>query len=345
MLSQNKTLKTTEEVALQTVLLCQIVVGTVGNILLFLHNFSPILTDSQLRPIQVILTNLAVANAFILLPMPFLYNMIGFVPRKPATDLTCKLAYFFHAVARGINMCSTCALSTYQFVTLVSGNWARVVFREISPKVLSYSCYSCWLFSVLNSAYIPIKVSGPQKSHNDTDSKNMWVCSTSGFSVGIRFLQFSHDIMFIGIMVWTSVSMVIQLNRHHQKMHYIHNPNQNDRGHAETRAAHTILMLVVTFVWIYILDCICNLVHISFVDSHLWLRHVKELLALSFPTISPLLLIFRDPKGPCSLLFIYGLKIHMTEEPLQSNNKVKTFPKSENPQPDTSMSSTDPALL
>ncbi|XP_076783554.1 vomeronasal type-1 receptor 4-like [Arvicanthis niloticus] len=311
MLSQNKTLKTTEEVALQTLWLCQIGVGTVGNILLFLHNFSPILTGSQLRPIQVILTNLAVSNVSILLPMPFSFYMMGFVPRKPANDLKCKLGYFFHGVARGINMCSTCALSTYQFVTLVSGNWARVVFRETSSKVLSYSCYSCWLFSVLNSAYIPIKVSGPQKSHNDTDSKNMWVCSTSGFSVGIRFLQFSHDIMFIGIMVWTNVSMVIHLNRHHQKMHYLHNSNQNDRGHAETRAAHTILMLVVTFVSLYILDCICNLVHISFVDSRLWLRHVKELLALTFPTISPLLLIFRDLKGPCSLLFIDGLGIHV----------------------------------
>ncbi|XP_028635309.1 vomeronasal type-1 receptor 4-like [Grammomys surdaster] len=286
MLFQNKTLKTTEEVALQTFLLCQIGVGTVSNILLFVHNFSPILTDSQLRPIQVILTNLAVANAFILLPLPFSYNMMGFVPRKPATDLTCKLGYFYHGVARGTNMCSTCALSTYQFLTLVSGNWAKVMSREISSKVLSYSCYSCWLLSVLNSAYIPVKVSGPQKSHNETDSKGMWVCSTSGFSVGIRFLRFSHDTMFIGIMVWTSVSTVIHLNRHHKKMHYIHNTNRNHRGQAETRAAHTILMLVVTFVNFYILDCICTLLHISFVDSRLWLRHVKELLALSFPTIS-----------------------------------------------------------
>ena len=130
MLSQNKTLKTMEMLALQILLLCQVVVGTVGNILLFVHNFSPILTDSRLKPIQVILINLAVANAFMLLLLTYSHDMIDLVPKNPPTDLKCKLAHFFHMVARGTNMCSTCVLSTYQFVTLVPGNWARVMFRD-----------------------------------------------------------------------------------------------------------------------------------------------------------------------------------------------------------------------
>ncbi|XP_021045079.1 vomeronasal type-1 receptor 4-like isoform X1 [Mus pahari] len=303
MLSQNKTLKTMEELALQILLLCQVVVGILGNILLFVHNFSPILTNTRLRPKQVILTNLAVVNAFMLLLLTYSYDIIDFVPKKPPTDLKCKLAYFFNMVVRGTNMCSTCVLSTYQFVTLVPGNWDRVMFREITPKVVSYSCYSCWLFSVLNNAYIPMNISGPQKSHNNSDSKGNWICSISGVSVDMNFLRFSHDIIFIGIMAWTSASMVIHLNKHHQRMHYLHNPNQNNRVHAENRAAHTILMLVVTFVSLYILNCICIVFHISFIESRLWLRDVIEFLTLCFPTISPLLLIFRDPRGPCSLLF------------------------------------------
>ncbi|XP_021009862.1 vomeronasal type-1 receptor 4-like [Mus caroli] len=312
MLSQNKTLKTMEDLALQILFLCHVMVGTGGNILLFVHNFSPILTDSRLRPIQVILINLALTNALMLFLSTYSHDMIDFVPRKPPTDLKCKLAHFFHMMARGTNMCSTCVLSTYQFVTLVPGNWARVMFREISPKVVSYSCFSCWLCSVLNNAYIPMNVSGPQKTHNDSDSKGNSICSISGVSVDMNFLRFSHDIIFLGIMAWTSVSMVIHLNRHHQRIHYIHNPNHKNTGHAETRAAHTILMLVVTFVSLYILNCISILFHISFVESRLWLRHVTKLLSLSLPTISPLLLIFREPSGHCSLLFSVGLEIQVT---------------------------------
>ena len=157
-----------------------------------------------------------------------------------------------------------------------------------------------------------MNVSGPQKSHNDSDSKSNSICSISGVSVDMNILRFSHDIIFLSIMAWTSVSMVIHLHRHHQRMNHIHKVNQNNRGHAETRAAHTILMLVVTFVSLYILNCICVLFHVSFVESRRWLRNVIEFLALSFPTISPLLLIFRDPRGPCSLYFNVGLEIHVT---------------------------------
>ncbi|NP_001008923.1 vomeronasal 1 receptor 37 [Rattus norvegicus] len=312
MVSQNKTLKFTEEVALQILLLCQSGVGTVGNVILFLHNFVLVLTDSQLKPNHVILSNFAVANIFILFLLTFTNTMAVWAPRKPPKNLTCKLTYFFYMVARSTNMCSTCALSIYQFVTLVPGNLTRVMLREISPKVMKYSCYSCWLFSVLNNAYIPMNVSGPQKTNNDTDPTGKWVCSISGFSVGMSFLRFVQDTIFISTMVWTTVSMVIHLNRHHQRICYIHNPSKDHRGYAETRAANTILMLVVTFVTFYLLDCICTFFHISFVDTRFWLRHVKEILTVSFPTISPLILIFRNPRGPCPVPFVVELQSHVT---------------------------------
>jgi hypothetical protein len=122
---------------------------------------------------------------------------------------------------------------------------------------------------------------------------------------------------------------VIHLNRHHQRMNHIHKVNQNNRGHAETRAAHTILMLVVTFVSSYTLNCISISFHISFVESCLWLRYVTKLLALSFPTISPLLLIFRDCKGHCSLRIMSVWKSIWQGEPLQRDSKVKTCPNPE----------------
>ena len=302
MLSQNKSVKTTEEVALQILLLCQVGVGTVVNIFLFVHNLSPFLNGSQQRPIKVILANLAVGNTLILL-FAFPNNMTIFVPKDPPTDLKCKLGYFIWLVARSTNMCSTCSLSTYQLVTLAPGTWGRVMLRGRAPKFVRYICYSCWLFSVLNNAHIPMKVSGPQKTHNDTNTKNKWVCSTTGFSIGMRILSFAHDAVFISIIIWSSVSMVILLNRHHHRLQHIQSTNQKLRVHAESRASHTILMLVVTFVTCYHLDCICTFCNISFLDSQLWLRRVKQILDASFPTFSPLLLIFRDPKDPCSLLF------------------------------------------
>ena len=294
-----------EVLALQILLLCHVVVGTVGNILLFVHNFSPILTDSRLRPIQVILINLAVANAIMLLLFAYSYDLTDIVPRKPPTDLKCKLEFFIRLVARSTNLCSTCVLSVHQFVTLVPVNRGKgkLVLRASVTNMASYSSYSCWFFSVLSNIHIPIKVTGPQITDNNTDSKSNLFCSTSGFIVGIVFLQFSHDATFMSIMVWTSVSMVLLLHRHRQRMQHILTPNQDPRGQAESRATRTILMLVVTFVSFYLLNCICIILHALFMHSHFFVRLVSEILTAIFPSISPLLLIFRDPKDPCSVLF------------------------------------------
>ena len=303
MSDHGKSVKTTEEVALQLLLLCQFGVGTVANVFLFVHNFSPVLTGSKQRPRQVILSHMAVANALTLFLTIFPNNMIAFAPKTPPTELKCKLEFFSHMVARSTNLCSTCVLSIHQFVTLVLVNRGKLILRASVPNFVSYSCYSCWFFSVLSNIHIPIKVTGPQITDNNTDSKSNLFCSTSGFIVGIVFLQFAYDATFMSIMVWTSVSMVLLLHRHRQRMQHILTPNQDARGQAESRATHTILMLVVTFVSFYLLNFICIMLHALFMHSHFFVRLVSEILTAIFPSISPLLLIFRDPKDPCSVLF------------------------------------------
>ena len=304
MSAHGKSVKTTEEVALQLLLLCQFGVGTVANVFLFVHNFSPVLTGSKQRPRQVILSHMAVANALTLFLTIFPNNMMAFAPKTPPNELKCKLESFSRLVARSTNLCSTCVLSVHQFVTLVPLNRGKgkLVLRASVTNMASYSSYSCWFFSVLSNIHIPIKVTGPQITDNNTDSKSNLFCSTSGFIVGI-VLQFAHDATFMSIMVWTSVSMVLLLHRHRQRMQHILTPNQNPRGQAETRATHTILMLVVTFVSFYLLNCICIIFHAFSIHSRLFIRLVSEVLAAVFPSICPLVLIFRDPKDPCSVLF------------------------------------------
>ncbi|NP_001160209.1 vomeronasal 1 receptor 103 [Mus musculus] len=303
MSDHGKSVKTTEEVALQLLLLCQFGVGTLANVFLFVHNFYPVLTGSKQRPRQVILSHMAVANALTLFLTIFPNNMIAFAPKTPPTELKCKLEFFSHMVARSTNLCSTCVLSIYQFVTLVLVNRGKLILRASVPNFVSYSCYSCWFFSVLSNIHISIKVTGPQITDNNTDSKSNLFCSTSGFIVGIVSLQFAYDATFMSIMVWTSVSMVLLLHRHRQRMQHILTPNQYRRGQAETRATRTILMLVVTFVSFYLLNFICIIFHTLLMHSHLFIRLVSEVLAAVFPSISPLLLIFRGPKDPCSVLF------------------------------------------
>uniref|UniRef100_A0A4W2EFP0 Vomeronasal type-1 receptor n=1 Tax=Bos indicus x Bos taurus TaxID=30522 RepID=A0A4W2EFP0_BOBOX len=276
-------LRTISQVALKTTYLTQIGVGSLANVILLFHNISPVLLGHKQRPPHTILSHMALSNLLFLLSSGVPYTMAAFVLRKPLSGLGCKFVYYIQRVALGTTLCSTCILSTYQSFTLTP------------RRVTGPSCFTCWMVSLLMYIYIPVKITGPQDTHNYTDSQHNWFCSVSGNVIGLGYLWSVSDAMFIGLMVWSSGSMVLFLLRHRQRVQYIHTPTGHHRCSPETRATHTILMLMVTFVVFYLLNY-SFVFHISaFSDFHLWLFQVSNVLASCFPTISPLLLLLRDP--------------------------------------------------
>ncbi|KAB0348381.1 hypothetical protein FD754_013238 [Muntiacus muntjak] len=291
-------LRTISQAALKTTYLTQIGVGSLANAILFSCSISPVLLGHKQRPAHTILTHVALSNLLFLLSSGVPYTMAAFVFRKPLTGLGCKFVYYIQRVARGTNLCSTCVLSTYQAFTLIPRRAKSVMLRGRAPRVTGPSCCTCWMLSLLIYIPVPLKITGPWDTHNSTDSQGNWFCSVSGNVIGFGCLWSVSDVMFIGLMVWSSGSMVFLLLRHHQRVQYIHTPTGYHGCPPETRATRTILMLVVTFVTFYLLDCIF-VFHISASsDFRLWLFQVSNILGSCFPTISPLLLLLRDPRTP-----------------------------------------------
>ncbi|XP_058386329.1 vomeronasal type-1 receptor 1-like [Diceros bicornis minor] len=295
---QKDVLRTTGKLAVKTSALLQIGVGTLANIILFFYNVSPILLGHRQRPTHVVLTHMAVANLLALLSSAIPHTTAAFVLRSPLSSVGCKFSYYIYRVARNTTMCSTCVLSTYQFFTLIPGRVEWTMLRGRTPKVIGPFCCTCWMISFLTNVFIPVKVAGPQDMENDTDVQGKWFCPSSNFTSRMVILLSISDVMFIFLMVWSGGSIVLLLHRHHQRVQHIHTPNGYHKCPPETRAAHTILMLVVTFVIPYMLNSILAFYITAFLDARPWLMHISHILALCFPTFSPLLLILRDPRAP-----------------------------------------------
>ena len=273
-------------------------VGSLANVILLFHNISPVLLGHKQRPPHTILSHMALSNLLFLLSSGVAYTMAAFVLRKPLSGLGCKFVFYVQRVALSTTLCSTCVLSTYQSFTLTPRRSEWVMLRGRAPKAIGPSCCACWLLSFLMNIYVPVTVTGPQGTNNYTDNHGKWFCSSSAPKARFLYLWSISDAVFLTLMVWSSGSMVLLLLRHRQRVQHIHSATGHHRCPPETRATHTILMLMVTFVVFYLLNY-SFVFHISaFSDFHLWLFQVSNVLASCFPTISPFLLLLRDPRTP-----------------------------------------------
>nr|XP_020751207.1 vomeronasal type-1 receptor 4-like [Odocoileus virginianus texanus] len=291
-------LRTISQAALKTTYLTQLGVGSLANAILFSRNISPVLLGHKQRPAHTILTHMALSNLLFLLSSGVPYTMAAFVLRKPLSSLGCKFVYYIQRVARGTTLCSTCVLTTYQSFTLIPRRAEWVMLRGRAPRVTGPSCCICWILSLLIYIPVPLKITGPWETHNSTDSQGNWFCSASGTVTGFGYLWFIFDAIFITLMVWSSGSMVFLLLRHRQRVQYIHTATGHHGCPPETRAAQTILMLMVTYVIFYLLNY-SFVFHISASsDFRLWLLQVANVLASCFPTISILLLLLRAARTP-----------------------------------------------
>ncbi|XP_069405602.1 vomeronasal type-1 receptor 4-like [Ovis canadensis] len=286
------------EVVLKTIFLFQVVAGALGNIILFFHSISPILFGQKKRHTDVILTHLVLANLLIILFSGIPHTMAVFVLRNPLNSLGCKFVYYVQRVALSTALCSPCVLSTYQSLTLTPRRAEWVMLRGRAPEVTGPSCCTCWVLSLLMSICVPLMITGPENTRNDTDNQGKWFCSPTAPYAGFMYLWFISDAVFLTLMVWSSGSMVLLLLRHHQRVQYIHTHTGHHRCPPETRAAHTTLMLVVTFVIFYVLNSIFSFYISALLDSCLWLIQTSSVLASCFSTVSPFQSLLRDPRTP-----------------------------------------------
>ncbi|XP_016072699.1 PREDICTED: vomeronasal type-1 receptor 4 isoform X3 [Miniopterus natalensis] len=252
----------TRDLVVGTVFLLHTVIGVLGNFSLLYQYLFLHLTGCRLRPTDLIINNLIMANSSVLFSNGLTFTMTSFGWYHHLTDFMCRFYNYVRGVGRGVSIGTTCLLSIFQAIT-------------ISP---------------MNSSSLGIK--------NNTNVKSFGYCSSVRHKETedalYAALLTSPDVLCFALMLWASGFMVFILYRHKQRVQHIHRACVSSGSSPESRATKSILLLVSTFVFLNTLSTIFHIFLATLNDPGWFVLTISEIFSLSFPSLSPFLIMSRD---------------------------------------------------
>ncbi|XP_036032711.1 vomeronasal type-1 receptor 4-like [Onychomys torridus] len=286
------------ELSVRVVILSLTTIGFLGNFLLVYHYLFLYLARHRLRSTDWVLMHLIVANILTVLFKGVPHTMAAFGLTDFLNDIGCKLVSSFHRISRGVCIGSTCFLSVFQAIIISPRDYRCSELKINSHKYIRYSVYLNWAINFLIITVNLMYVRAKSGNDNTTNLKSYLYChsvrhdQTSDILYAV--LLSAPDILFLGLMLWASGSMVITLHKHKQRMQQMPRANISSRSSPESRATKTILLLVITFVSFYTISSACQFLGALMYTPSSSLVHVTAMASLFFPTVCPFLLMSSD---------------------------------------------------
>ena len=298
----------TRDLAVGLIFLMQTVVGILGNFSLLNHYLFLYFTGCRPKSTDLIIKNLIVANIMVLFSFGIHNMMPSFVLYHILSDFRCKFFLYIRGVGRGVSTGTTCLLSVFQVIIISPRNSRWAVLKGKAFKCIVPSIVMCWVLQILVNIPIPMFLTITLNNKNITSRKNFGYCSSvlrdkirNVLNVALLSIP---DVLFLGLMLSASSSMVFILYRHRQNVQHILRTNVSSTSSPESTATKTILLLVSTFIYFNTLSSIFQIVLSLFDNLNWYVMNTSLVISLCFPTVSPFLLMSRDPR--ISGLFCLG---------------------------------------
>nr|XP_051684493.1 vomeronasal type-1 receptor 4-like [Oryctolagus cuniculus] len=291
------------EVATGTLFLAQVICGILGNFSLLSHHVFLSLTGFKARCTDLILRHLLVANCLVILSYGMPQAVTALRWKFLPSDAECNLLFYVRRVSRAVSIESTCFLSIFQAITISPRNsrWAELKVK--APRYIGLSSMLCWILNMLINTISPIYLTSKWINTSITKRKDYGYCNAvfQDTFTGSLFLALLllPDAVSLGLMLLASSSMLFSLHRHKQQVQHIHGPrNASPRTSPESRATRSILALVSTFVFFYVVSSTFQVYLALLCKPSRLTVNISALFAGCFPTLSPYLLMSCDSRVP-----------------------------------------------
>ncbi|KAM6154399.1 vomeronasal type-1 receptor 4-like [Erethizon dorsatum] len=257
----------------------------------FMYTF---LTQPNLmRPIDSTMIHLTVVNNLTIIVTLIPYIKASFGVRQLLDDTGCQVILYVYRVSRGVSICTTSLLSTFQAITIspINSKWARLKSKlsaMITPSLLIF-----WIINLL----IYIRVIETIRAIGNVSLAGLGYshayCQTGPRKTTPSWSYISiiltHDLVFLILTLCTSLYMVRLLYRHHRTAQHVRSPSA--QRPPEIKATHNILLLVSCFVFFYCSNNFFTLYSISTHKKIQALEGISAVLSSCYPTICPLVLM------------------------------------------------------
>ncbi|XP_076783536.1 vomeronasal type-1 receptor 4-like [Arvicanthis niloticus] len=277
-------------------LLSEVFIGFMGNLLLFILYMYIFLTQPrQKKPRDMIFTHLMLVNV-----LSIVFKLIPDVMRSFAVkllfhDVACKAVLYAYSVTRGLSVCTILLLSVFQAITVSSNHskwaWLKSKLEScIFPLLLIIWIINTFLylpmvenikgkmnFTVLGSKYSQIYCRSSQVRHHTT--------------VPLVTALMIRDILFVFLMMWSSLYMMSLLFRHNRRTRHVHSFIVSLHASSEKRATHNILLLVGFFVFFYCSNTFVTFYSLYRPKSRPVLDLIGGVLSSGYPTVCPYVLL------------------------------------------------------
>ncbi|XP_023120717.1 olfactory receptor class A-like protein 1 [Amphiprion ocellaris] len=242
--------------------LLQTGMGILGNTVVLLAYAHIIYTEPKLLPVDMILCHLAFANLMLLLTRCVPQTMTVFGLKDLLNDPGCKVVIYAYRIGRALSVCITCMLSVFQAVTIAPAGPHLSRLKPALPSLVLPTFAGLWLLNMAVCIAAPFFSMAPRNGTIPAFTLNLGFCHVDfrdSLSYVINGVAVSgRDFAFVALMVGSSGYILLLLHRHSHQVRGI----RRSQGGAETRAAKTVVTLVVLYVvffgidnmiWIYML--------------------------------------------------------------------------------------------
>ncbi|XP_077428347.1 olfactory receptor class A-like protein 1 [Vanacampus margaritifer] len=300
--------------------LLQTGIGILGNSVVLLAYAHIVYTERKLLPVDMILCHLAFANLLLLLTRCMPQTMTVFGLTDLLDDAGCKVVIYGYRIGRALSVCITCMLSVFQAVTIAPAGPHLSRLKPALPSLVLPTFAGLWFLNMAICIAAPFFSMAPRNGTVPAFTLNLGFCHVDfrdSLSYVINGVAVSgRDFVFVALMLASCGYILLLLHRHSRQVRGIR------RSHpAENRAAKTVVVLVVLYVFFFGIDNVIWIYMLTEAKVSPVVADMRVFFSSCYAFLSPYFIISSNKKVKAKILCTAEQDNPASTDTQESNDK------------------------